>query len=163
MSEQTIMEIGVRRPWPIVVVAGGVGLVLVVIDVVAIPGVSLFALLGVLCVLGAVSILVTSAPTPVLRASTKGFRFFGNRVTPWADVRALVLLSRSSSDDGETTVYAALTSTAAEDVDLSKLTADAVTGWAKLPAPVADVPAEELETRLREVRPELTVVDLRDA
>lgn len=160
MSERTIMEIGARRPWPIVAVAGGVGLVLVVIDVVAIPGVSLFALLGALCVLGAGAILVTSSPTPVLRASTSGFRFFGNRETPWADVRALVLLSREET--AATTVYAALTSTAAGDVDLSKLTADAVTGWAKLPVPVADVPADVLETRLREVRPELSVVDLRN-
>ncbi|HEV7651801.1 MAG TPA: hypothetical protein VGP26_26905 [Actinophytocola sp.] len=164
MAERTIMEIGARQVWPMAAVVGGGGVVLIVVDVFAVPGVSLFTLLGVLCLLGGGSVLVGSrSPSPVLRASTAGFRFFGDRETPWADVRTLVLLSREemAADGATTTVYAALTPTAAGDVDLATLAVDAVTGWAALPGAVADAPADVLETRLREVRPGLTVVDLR--
>jgi hypothetical protein len=38
-----------------------------------------------------------------------------------------------------------------------------VTGWAALPAAVADEPAEAIRHELHEVRPELTVLDLRRA
>lgn len=164
MGERTVIEVGARQVWPMVVIVGGSGLAMIVVDVFAVPGVSLFTLLGVLCVLGGASLFAGSrSPTPVLRASATGFRFFGDQETPWGDVRTLVLLSREemSPDGATTTVYAALTPTAAGDVDLRTLTADAVTGWAALPGAVADVPAGALETGLHEVRAELTVVDLR--
>lgn len=166
MAERTIIEVGARQMWPMAAIVGGAGLVLIVLDVLAIPGVSLFTLLGVLCLLGGASVLAGSrSPTPVLRAGSGGFRFFGDRETPWADVRTLVLLSREEMVSGgaTTTVYAALTPTAAAEVDLATLTADAVTGWAALPDAVADVPADSVEAGLREVRPGLTVLDLRRA
>jgi hypothetical protein len=147
-----------------VAVMAGAGLALIVVDAFAIPGVSLYTLLGVLCVLGGGSVWLTSRTrTPVLRASESGFRFFGDVETPWADARTLVLLSREEMGPGgaTTTVYAAVTPTAAADVDLTSLTADAVTGWAALPAAVAGETAEAIRTELHEVRSELAVLDLR--
>jgi len=164
MAERLIIEVGARRVWPMVAVMVGTGLALIVVDAFAVPGVSLYTLLGVLCVLGGGSVFITSRTrTPVLRASETGFRFFADGETPWADVRTLVLLSREQMARGgrTTTVYAALTPTAVADVDLTTLEADAVTGWAALPAAVANEPAEAIRTGLREVRPGLTVLDLR--
>ena len=166
MAERMVIEVGARRVWPMVAVMAGTGLALIVVDAFAVPGVSLYTVLGVLCVLGAGSVLLTSRTrTPVLRASETGFRFFADGETPWADARTLVLLSREETAPGgaATTVYAALTATAAADVDLTTLTADAVTGWAALPTAVADEPAEAIQHQLHEVRPELTVLDLRHA
>jgi hypothetical protein len=164
MAERTIIEVGVRPVWPMAVVVGGAGVAMIVFDVFAVSGVSLFTLLGVLCLLGGGSLLLGSrSPTVVLRAGDTGFRFFGDPETPWADVRTLVLVAREemAAAGATTTIYAALTSIAPGDVDLGTLTMDAVTAWAALPNAVSDVAADVLETRLREVRPELTVVDLR--
>lgn len=166
--EQTVLEVGVRQMWPLAAILGACGLGLILLDVFTIPGVSIFTMLAVLCLVGAGVVLADSrSPTPVLRASSTGIRLPGKRETPWTDVRTLVLVTREDmSVDGPTTdIYLVLTSsevTMAEQLRMDDISADPqVVGWTTLPFTVAGVDFDVLAARLKAVRPTLSMVDLR--
>lgn len=72
-----------------------------------------FALLGILCLVGAGTVHISHRePTPVLSADADGIRLLVDEVTPWDDVQAVVLLERTvSSADGDDIVgFVVLTS-----------------------------------------------------
>jgi hypothetical protein len=155
----TVIEIGRRRWWPIsaIFVVCGVGMVL--IDVFAVRGLSLFSALAAVCWMCAVIPLVERRrPTPVVRADDQGIRFWQDPPTPWADVRAVVLFEQ----DGEDGVEQYFVLASAVPLTGGDLDADPhVVTWRGLPGAADRPDASRIREQLRAFRPDVEVVDLR--
>lgn len=155
----TVIEIGRRQVWPISAILGGCGLAMVLIDVFAVRGLSLFSALAALCWMVAVIPLVEHRrPTPVVRADDEGIRFWQDPATPWSDVHAVVLFEQEDEDSvGQYLVLASAVPLTGGDLDADPR----VVTWLGLPGAVERPDAARIGEQLRAYQPDLKVVDLR--
>lgn len=158
LTGMTLVEIGRKQLWPLSAILGAGGLAMVLLDVFAVRGLSLFSMLAVLCWMGAVIPLVEHRrPTPVVRADEDGIRFWANPATPWTEVRAVVLFEQENDDDvGQYLVLASSVPLTGGDLDEDPK----VVTWLALPGAVDRVDADRIGAQLRTFQPDLKVVDL---
>jgi hypothetical protein len=162
--ERTLLEIGRREMRPLVVSLAGAAVLSFVFELIAVPGLSLFALMAIVFLIAAVTVYVGSSPaSPVLTVGPQGIRFWSEPRVAWGDVQAFVLIDREvvEADGPGVEVQAVLTSVVVPADEALSVSDARVVAWINLPGALQDVDAAERERELHVYRPGLLLQDRR--